>query len=135
MTTLTDTLRKEYFEKASKKLDDDFVKVINYIKSKGLDVILERPSNETQGYHTYAVAKKMWEADGYIDLPNIVDSEPCTEDVFSILQDKTIKEINDQNDTMFMKAVQAYSEEVALKGRNTFAPLPEPFFSDIKYED
>lgn len=132
MTTLTDTLRKEYFEKASKKLDDDFVKVISYIKSKGLDVILERPSNETQCYHTYAVAKKMWEADGYIDLPNIVDAEPCTEDVFSILQDKTIKEINDQNDTMFMKAVQAYSKATITERMHR--PHQEPFFGDLVWD-
>jgi hypothetical protein len=124
MTALTDQLRKEYFEKASKKLDDDFVKVINYIKSKDLDVILERPSNETQGYHTYAVAKKMWEADGYIDLPNIVESKPCTKDLISIVQDKTIKEINNDHDTMFLSYI---------RNRPQRSP-PEPFFGDLVWD-
>jgi hypothetical protein len=109
---LTQELRDYYWKLAEEKVENDNKKIQEFIKENNLTSTSEQFDNRSENYvfTIYDLAKKMWEADGYVDPPaNYVNNKEREKDfcknIIDIINDKFVKESQEEMDKSFIEIV------------------------------
>lgn len=112
MKELTKELRAYYSDLASKKIQEDRYKVRKFCEKNNLSPGLEEESSENEAYHHYDVAKKLWEADGYTEVPgSYVKTSEREKNLVDVLMNHIIKDCEEETDKLFFECVDRIVEK------------------------
>lgn len=100
---LTPKLRDQYIVKAGKKVMEDAKEAYKLAKEHNLEFPYGKLSGENEMWYIYDVAKKMWEGDGYKDLPSQFTrvSERENRCLMDLLSEDAINDLNAEMDRSF----------------------------------
>ena len=114
---LTQELKDYYWKLAEEKIESDNKKITDFIKDNNLASTSMRYHKEGEDYvyTVYDVAKKMWEADDYVERPskfvgNQEREKEFTQNIFGVIGDKFMRESQEEMDKTFLEGVDKIVE-------------------------